>query len=303
MADETIVTEEAATETATETQQTAQAEAVTEATTETATETTETTADIDWRSRMAGGDEKALAWLGRYQSEAAFVADAKKRFDDVRNGKFRKPLSENPTPDELAAYRADHGIPENPEGYLEKLPDGLVVGDDDRPAVDKFVAAMHERNAPKAVVEGALSAYYEIVEEQQAAEADLIRQAESTAIEELRADWGADYKRNLNVMTNYLETLPEAVRDVFSNGRMLDGTPIGYNPEVLRWLTAKALEENPIATVVPGAGANQASAIADEIASIEKMMGNPGSDYWKGPKSSKLQERYRELVTARDKLK
>jgi hypothetical protein len=104
-------------------------------------------------------------------------------------------------------------------------------------------------------------------------------------------------------MHSYLGTLPEPVQNVFMQGRGPDGIPIGYNPEVLKWLTGKAMEENPVATVVPGAGSNQAAAVADEIANLEKMMGNTSSDYWRGPKAAANQERYRVLIEAREKLK
>jgi len=54
--------------------------------------------------------------------------------------------------------------------------------------------------------------------------------------------------------------------------------------------------------VPPGTG-DIGAAIGDEIANIEKLMGNKASDYWRGPKAEKMQERYRQLVAARDKQK
>lgn len=254
----------------------------------------------DWRSRLAGDDKEALGWLGRYQSESAFVAAAKKDRDALRNGKFIKPLADGATEQEVAEYRAHMGVPEKAADYLESLPDGLVVGDDDRPAVDVFVEKMHAANAPKGVTDAALAAYYEIVESQMADQAEATEQAKAAGIDALRGEWGADYRRNLTVMNNHLSLLPEAVQDVFKHGTMSDGTPIGYHPEVLKWVTGLALEANPVATVVPGAGANQANAIADEIATIEKTMRENRSTY---NRDDKMQARYRELLGAREKLK
>ena len=37
------------------------------------------------------------------------------------------------------------------------------------------------------------------------------------------------------------------------------------------------------------------------IDELKKMMGNPASEYWKGPSADKLQEEYRNLVAARDR--
>ncbi len=252
----------------------------------------------DWRTRMSGGDEKLLGFLGRYQSEKAFVEAAKKDRDSARSKAVLK-LGDNPTADEIAAYRKEYDIPEKPEGYLTKLSDGLVVGEADRPNVDKFLAKMHETNAPPAMVNAALDTYYGLMQEQAEVQAETARQAEQAGVETLREEWGADYKRNLNIMHAHLDTLPTDVANAFRHGVGADGVPLGYQPEVLKWLTGLALENNPVATVVPGAGANQAHAIADEISAIEKRMREDRPSY---NKDEKMQSRYRDLINAKLKL-
>lgn len=254
----------------------------------------------DWRSKLAGDDVELQKFLGRYQSESAALKAFRETHGQIRSGKFIKPLGEDASDDDVAAYRKTFGIPDKPEGYLEALPDGLVVGDDDKPYVEKFVETMHGANAPKGAVDAALSAYYGIVEEQMAQEAQVAEQAKQAGVDVLRQEWGPDYRRNLNVMHSHLETLPESVRDAFTHGKGADGVPLGYNPEVLMWLTSLALDKNPLATVVPGAGANQASAIADEIAQIEEVMKTNRKKYNDSPE---MQERLRVLYGAREKLK
>jgi hypothetical protein len=252
----------------------------------------------DWRARIAGTDEKLLGFLGRYASEKAFVEAAKKDRDTLRNGLPLKPLSEDATPEEVAAYRKAFNVPEKSDAYLESLPDGLVVGDDDKPVVSKFAEAMHAANAPKSVVDAALSAYYDIVAEQDAAQLQLNEQARQAGIDALREEWGGDYRRNINVVATHLSTLPQAVQDVIGNARMEDGTLVGNNPEVLRWLADQALAANPLATVVPGAGANAGQAIADEIATIERTMRENRPAY---NRDERMQARYRQLLEAREK--
>lgn len=254
----------------------------------------------DWRARLAGEDKKLLGYLARIPSEKELVARVKKHDDDLKAGKYLKPLPENPTDEEVAAWRKANGVPGAPEGYLEKLPEGLVVGDDDKPFVDKFLQSMHGANAPPALANAALATYYEIVEEQVAAQAEAENAARGESIEALREEWGGDYRRNLNVMTGFLDTLPEPVANAFRHGKGADGVPLGYNADVLRWLTSLAMESNPVATVVPGAGANQASAIADEIAAIDKVMREDRDRY---NRDDKMQARYRELIDAQLKLK
>jgi hypothetical protein len=256
-------------------------------------------ANDDWRARLSGGDDKLLGYLARVPSEKALVERVKRHEDDLKAGKYVKPLPDNPTDEEVAAHRKAQGVPDKPEAYLTSLPDGLVVGEADKPFVDQFLTNMHGAGAPPALVNAALETYYGIVEEQAAAESQAANEAKNASIEALREEWGADYKRNLNVMTAHLDTLPPAVAEAFKFGKGADGLPLGYNADVLKWLTAQALETNPLATVVPGAGANQASAIADEIKTIDDFMRTNRAAY---NKDEKMQARYRELVDARSRL-
>lgn len=266
---------------------------------DTTADTTTTAAADDWRARIAGDDTKLAGYLARIPSEKALAEQVKRYNDDLKAGKLIKPLPENPTDEELAAYRKAQGVPEKPDAYLESLPNGLVVGEDDKPFVDQFLGNMHKAGAPPEMVNAALETYYNIVEEQIAAQSEAANAAKNTSIEVLREEWGPDYRRNLNVMNGFLDTLPPAVAEAFKFGKGADGLPLGYNADVLKWLTAQAMESNPLATVVPGAGANQASAIAEEIAAIEGKMRTDRAAY---NRDDKMQERYRELINARLKL-
>jgi hypothetical protein len=260
----------------------------------------------DWRTAFATDGDKldpdVLKFLGRYHSPAAAIKAWKQNNDAIATGQYIKPLGDGASEEEVAAFRKQFGVPDKPEGYLEKLADGLTIGDDDKPFVEKFLSNMHSKNAPPEAVNAALDTYYGLVAEQEAEKADMIGNAKVNAEEELRQEWGPEYRRNLTAAHNYLSTLPETAQNIFKHGLMPDGTPIGYHADALRWLTGLALEANPLATVVPGAGSNQAQAISSEMADLTKMMGDPTSDYWKGPKSDQLQSRFRELAAAQEKL-
>jgi hypothetical protein len=277
------------------------------ATTDTATTQTD---GPDWRAQMAGDDPDALKFLGRYHSSAAAIKAWKDQNDAIKAGKYITPLPENPTDAEKATYLKQMGVPEKPEAYAEKLGDGFVIGDDDKPFFDKFFNDMHAVNAPPAMVTAAVQAYQAIVEDQAAAEEDMFAEASEACQVALREEWpGGEYKRNLNIINSFGTTLPDPVRELFFGrevgknqfiqARMPDGTPVGSNPEVVKWLAAMALAENPLATVVPGAGANQADAIADEIAGIEKRMTTDRAAYYK---DEKAQARYIQLLEAQEKL-
>jgi hypothetical protein len=258
----------------------------------------------DWRSALSKGDADLAKFLGRYQSPDSAIKKFKEINDDIKAGKYRKPLGDDASDEEKAAYRKEQGIPDKPDGYYEALPDGLVIGDDDKPYVGKFLESMHGVDAPPKMVNAALDAYYANVQEQAEAQAALIEEQRRSGEDELAQEWGADKKRNINAVKSYLATLPADVSQALAGAmaQAPDGKhmlPIGNNPAVVKWLASLALEANPLSTVVPGAGANQASAIADEIAAIEGRMRTDRSGY---NKDEKMQARYRELIDAKIKL-
>lgn len=264
----------------------------------------------DWRATAAGEDAKLLKFLGKYTDPKAAFADLKKKNDALLQRAGSK-LPDNPTDEEIAEYRKQQGIPDKPEGYLETLPKGLVVGDDDKPAVDAFAQAMHKANAPKGAVDAALAAYYEIAETQAAAEFERAEAARTDGIVALKEEWGSEYPRNINAVKALLGTIPAEVSLALAGGKDdagnpipgavdAQGIPLASNPHVIRWLASISLEQNPLNTVVPGAGANQASAVADEIAEIEKFMRTNQGEYFK---DEKKQERLRTLYAARDKIR
>lgn len=253
----------------------------------------------DWRADMAGEDKELLGFLGRYHSKEAGLKAWKKLNDDFRSGKFVKPVDENSTDEEKTAWRNALGVPDAPEGYLDKLPDGLVIGDDDKGPIEQVLKAMHESGAPKGVVEAMLSSYYDLVESQDAERFEANEAARRETEDTLRSEWGPEYRRNVNALTNFIGTLPEGVGSVFLEAVDGNGVKIANNPEFLKWAMGIALDKNPHMTVVPGAGANQASAIAEEIANIEKTMRDNRPEY---NRNDGMQKRYRELLTARAHL-
>ena len=79
--------------------------------------------------------------------------------------------------------------------------------------------------------------------------------------------------------------------------RMPDGTPVGNDPEVLKWLIGQMRTINPLVTVPGLGGGDPALALNDEIAAIEKVIQTDNRAY----RADKvMQARYLELISARD---
>jgi hypothetical protein len=249
---------------------------------------------------MAGGDEKLAKRLERFTSPLD-VSKGWRAFEQrLSTGELKSALPKDAKPEEVSRWRSENGIPEKPEDY--KMPEGLVVGDAEKPLIDQFVKDMHGKHASSEMVQTAVASYYKIVEQQAAAIAENDVKHRDEMQDTLRSEWGGEYRGNVNAINAMLETAPGGIKDKILSARTADGRAIMNDPDVLRWFAGTARELNPAATVVP-AGGDQLGAINDEIGKIEKLMGNRQSEYWKGPTADKMQARYRELITARDRKK
>jgi hypothetical protein len=253
----------------------------------------------DWRSKISP-DAKHLKTLERFDSPKSMFESYMALRQKLDSGEL-KPVSEYPdkgTPEQQVEWRKAHGIPETPEGYQPAFDDGLVIGEHDKPIVEGFLKAAHESNASPQQVNKIMHWYYEEQERMLAAQeekdTEFLRESEDV----LRAEWGGDYRANINMIRGLVDTMPADVKDLFLNARLGDGHALLNHPDMARWLAMNARTINPVATVVPGAGANISGAIDDEITSIEKTMRTDRKAYNANPK---MQERLRELYSARER--
>jgi len=255
------------------------------------------------REKIAGGDEKKLARLNRYASPQAAIDALFALQTRISSGELKSMLPKNATPEQIATWRAENGVPETPDKYELKLRDGLVIGAADKPIIDEALKVLHGTNATAAQASALVDWYY----------SETVRQADERAQKDkafaqanedtLRSEWKDEFRPNMNMVNGLISTMPAEAQQLFMAGRLANGDPIMSHPGVLKTLVNWAREINPVGTVVPNAGANIASAIEDEITTIEKKMQAPkGSpeyrDYWE---NDKTQTRYRELLEARDR--
>lgn len=251
----------------------------------------------DWRNRYAGEDVKKMDRLNRYASPAAAFDALLSLQSKIGAGELRSKLPDNATKEQMTAWRNENGIPESPDKY--NLAD-IKVAAEDKPMIDGFLTKLHGANAPAAVAKEAIAWYYEEAAKRTEDRMEKDRQIATTAEDALRAEWGNEYRTNVNMVNGLLETVPNDVRELFKTGRMGDGTPIMSSPGVLKALVSWSRQINPVTTVVPNAGANIGSAIDDEIKSIENTMRTDRKAY---NEDDKMQTRYRELLDAKGRMK
>jgi hypothetical protein len=254
---------------------------------------------LDWRKQIAGGDEKAQKAFERFST----ISDVGKSFLEaqakIRSGELAKPLPKDATPEQIAEWRQGNGIPEKPEDYFKGLPNGLVIGADDKPMFDAVAGKLHELNAKPEVIHALADWYYGMQDEQVEAQKVADAEGKNKLTGALKTAWGNDFAANSNVYASYIAAAPKDVQEVLTQARGPDGNFLLYNPAVVSWLTAQAREINPAGHLVPNTGAGDVQSIETEIKSIETLMRTDRKAY---NADSAKQERYRQLLEARMKL-
>lgn len=253
----------------------------------------------DWRTKLAGEDEKLAKRLERMQSPQDVLKAWRSLEQKQSSGELKAVLPEGASDEEIAAYREANGIPAEPKGYLDSLPSGVVIGENDQALVDSFLADAHGSNASPEFVGKAIDWFYSTQEQRVAELHKTDNEFKAGSEEALRSEWGADFDTNLMVFENFIDQAPAGVRDHILKGRLADGSVIGNNPDFLKWIVGVARESNPSATVVPAAGAKGVEGVREEIAKIEGLMRTNRSAY---NKDTAMQERYKQLLEAEEKL-
>ncbi|MGD9381875.1 MAG: hypothetical protein PVI03_05465, partial [Candidatus Thorarchaeota archaeon] len=195
----------------------------------------------------------------------------------------------------------ENGIPVTADKYELSIEQEKL--ESEKEVIEDLLAMAYENNLPPKAANTAAEWYLKTKEKEEEARIEQDAEVKSASEDALRAEWGNEYRANVNRIHGLLDMAPEGVKDKILNARFPDGTPFGSDPDSLKFLIDLAVQINPVTTLVPGAGDNIAGAISDELKNLETMMGNKNSEYWKGPKAADNQKRYLELVRAQEKMK
>jgi hypothetical protein len=269
----------------------------------------------DWRQQVAkhyaNGNEKAyereLKRLERIKDPEGLFGMYREAETKISSNRAIFKPGKNATEEDKKAYAKALGVPEKAEQYLDdlKLANDMTLGEEDKESALAFAEHMHEVGAPKPVMEAALNWYYK---QQEAAayqqdEADDIQRYE--ADKALKEDFGSAFKRKTAGISSLFAQAPggadvsnpESLYSRLVGGRLADGSLIGNDPDVVRWLVGLSGEVNPAATTLPdGLGSSQS--VDEEIKEIEKIMRTDKRDYFKNHAG-----RYAELLSVREKMR
>jgi hypothetical protein len=254
----------------------------------------------DWAQKLAGADPKELARVQRMASPAAVWKAYRELEAKLSSGQYKQGLKPDATPEEVATWRKENGLPESPEGYKPALPNGMIPGEVDAPLIGGFQKLAHEQGLTPDQFNKTLAWYYNEVDADAAQRVENDKAFRATAEDQLRAEWGPQYRAEVKGIANFLEaSAPAGLSDVLFNSRTADGKLLGDHPEVLRWLSGMVRTVNPLATLVPAGSADPLKAGEARIAEIEGVMKADQRKYWNDPA---LQEEYGKLLQARNAM-
>ena len=269
---------------------------------ESVVESTESKVEPDWREdwldKMAGEDEKAKKILGRYASPKAVAEALVAAQKKISSYKPQVELPQNPTEEDIKNYRKAYNIPDEPKGYDIKLDNGLIIGEEDQVIVDKFLERAHSRNAKPSEIKATLQDYFETQNAQTQEITQRLDAQRQEAEDELRAEWGGNYRQNANIINNFVTNKFGEQSENVLNAVLADGTLLKNNPKVIRQFLNLAQEVDPVATI--GRAGMDSNSIDQEIAQIEQTMKTDNRSYFN---DKTMVKKYEDLITAREKMK
>lgn len=253
----------------------------------------------DWREKWSGGDEGSLKRLQRFTSPDAVYKSYRELETKFSTAKFKTELPANATPEQMAAYRADNGIPAEPAKYYDGLKD-IVVGEEDRPFANVLFEELHGVNATPEIANAVLRANARVDEMRQAADLDAQKTYRAEQEDILREAWGqADFRSNLNAIRNTMASMPDDLKEGIESWVDHNGNLLMNNAGFLQWIGSVSRELNPAGVVVPGGNGDQMQNIDGELAKFSEMR-RSNIDAWS--RNEPAQKRERELLDAKAKL-
>jgi hypothetical protein len=135
---------------------------------------------------------------------------------------------ENATDQQVAEWRAEHGVPDEPDGYEPPAVEGIQW---DADALNPILEIAHGHNLPKQAVADALAAYAERIQEQRAE----IKRLDAENAKAVRSTFS---EAEIAAVKAAAKAMPGELRTMLNTARLPDGSRLVNQPEVLRMIAA-----------------------------------------------------------------
>jgi hypothetical protein len=264
-----------------------------------------------WREDLSGGDKAFRKTLDRFESPAALAKAYKELTARLSSGdlKATKPPPANATPEQIAAWRAEQGLPQSAAAYVDGLRfgDGTVTGEAEKALLTSFAEEAMKGRWTADQYNQAVRWYFDMQDRLAARrdQADAAFKRESLA--DLMRGWGHDYATNRNAVAQFFDrSFPAEFKEALLTARLPDGRLLANHPTFNKAILEVAKFINPSGAMLPNASGGGLSNVESRIAEIEgKYMRAPhGSDlwksYWTGDAGARMQQEYRGLLAARE---
>jgi hypothetical protein len=247
----------------------------------------------DWRTQAIGaagfeGDDavKAGNMLERVSDFPSLVKSMIESKRKISAGEISTGLPENPSDEQLAAFREAQGIPSAADAYNIEIMDNVEFSDADEAMLTGYLEAAHKGNVPESVVADMTNSFLKA--RQDAMDMRITQDGldQQQAINQLKDNWGPDYEVNKNIANNLVNQLPETVRDAFRSARMPDGSSVFNSPEVLAFFADTGRKLDPSATITGSGESMNATDIQAQMKEIEDKIGT--ADYTKADEAKLL---------------
>lgn len=243
----------------------------------------------NWRETVSKDDAKMLTRLQRYGSPEDVAKALIAAQNRIASGELKPVLGKNASPEEIKEWRAAHGIPESPDKY--DLGKDVKIEPEDKPIMDVLIKRLHGANATPEVVRETVAAFNSMRDLVADHHEKQDKQFEREAEDALRAEWGNEYRRNVNLVHGLLDgSGSQKLKDGIMSARLPDGRAIGSSPEAMKMLLGLALIHNPAGVVVEGGSGVTGEGIKQELEKLQKI---PASR-----KTSAQDDRERQLISA-----
>jgi hypothetical protein len=189
--------------------------------------------------------------------------------DDAEPGV--KPIGpgDDATDEELDAWRAEHGVPDDPTDYEAPEVEGIEW---DQEALSPILEAVHAHNIPQQAVADALAKYAERIKAQRAE----IKQRDIANAKAVRSELG---EAEIAAVKAAAKAMPAELRTLLNEARAPDGSRIINNVDVIRMISA-AYGSDVEHQATPHRQDNR-TMLQQELAELHAIRDRDISEYWR----------------------
>jgi hypothetical protein len=172
-------------------------------------------------------DDEGLDLLADDGDEAGADVDGSEGEDGSETIKAIGP-GDDASAEEITAWRAEHGVPDAPDGYSAPTIEGIEWNADSLGPIHEIA---NRHNVPQQAVADALAEYGKQIQTQQAA----IRQRDAEAAKAVRSELT---EAEIVSVKTAARAMPVELRQMLNTAVLPDGTRLVNQPEVLRLIAA-----------------------------------------------------------------